>query len=140
MAFSKALIDRQTFTGTLTGTTPFWSASFNVAVPTDRIVLIVVVCLVGSSSGGHLNGAGCVLAEAVYENDNGTVSAPNALSGSNNPATSGNLAPAHAMAADFTPSIAWSTSGTNAVVTINATSTPTRDFAAFVDLYEAGYA
>ncbi|HTQ45609.1 MAG TPA: hypothetical protein VMI75_22775 [Polyangiaceae bacterium] len=116
------------------------------ATTTDRASRIVANVGLTNLSGGHLNVGAFITCEYVVENKNGTVSAPTAISSSNNPAnnTTTTFVAAHAQASDFAtagsgPTCAWSISGTNARLTVtNNSNTSTADVTVWLQAFNFG--
>ena len=98
-------------------------------VTTDRAYRLVANVGLANLTASHLNAAAFITCEYIIENKNGVLSAPGALTGSNNPSnnTTTTFVAAHAQASDFPtagsgPTCAWTISATNARVTITNNS------------------
>lgn len=121
-------------------------ANWEFAIPTDRVVWCRVRVIMGQSSSGHVAAGGNILGECIVENQNGSLSLPNALSSSANP-----QGPTAAQGADSAfgpggesgPYLLWNTSGANITLAlgVGAGSLPGGgDAIAIMDMYQAGYA
>ena len=118
------------------------TVTYDIPIPTDRVVRVFVVVLCGTSSSGHISNGGSCCAEGVYKNNNGTVTACTALASSNNPSnsTTTTYVAAHTQAADLSFAVALSVSSTNCRVTITNNTATAQDAVVFPDLWEIGYA
>lgn len=120
MAQSTVTIDRSIYQGTAAASGGTFNADY--AVPTDKTAYLRATCIVSSASAGHQANTAVLVAEYVAQNKNGTVTAPAAITSSNNPSNS-NTATFVASAAQVSdyaggaPTLTWSVSGTNARAT-----------------------
>lgn len=130
MAQSLAIIDGgKVYQGTAAGTGGTFTADY--AVPTDKAAKFRATAIASHAAASHLDGAASLVAEYVLQNKNGTVTAPGATSGSNNPAnsTTTTFVAAAAQASDASvwsggvPTLTWSINGTNGRVTFTNTGT-----------------
>lgn len=118
------------------------SVTYDIPIPTDRVCRVFVVVICGTSSAGHANNGGSCVAEGVYKNNAGTVTACTALASSNNPSnsTTTTYVAAHAMAGDLSFGVSLTVSSTNCRVTITNNTATAQDAVVFPELWEVGYA
>lgn len=121
------------------------------AVPTDRVMRVEARAFLSGQTGGagHVKSAS-LYAEGVYDNQNGTVAAVTAVSGSTNPSNSSTLTGSRAQASDAAfvgggsgpPTLILSVSGTNvrATLTNNSDSAQAGEGVILLDVYIAGSA
>lgn len=110
--------------------------TISIGIPTDHVRRLFARTLLRTSSSSHITGACALLAEIVVENVNGTMATTSAITSSTNPQnsnTANGFLTSRVEACDSTlqggagtPSTAvWTTSGTNAVLTISNASLAT---------------
>ena len=117
------------YQGTAAGSGGTFTADY--AIPTDQAAKLRATAVASHATAAHLDGAASIVAEYVVQNKNGTVTAPGATSGSNNPSNSATttFVASAAQASDAgvwsggVPALAWSVSGTNARCTFTNTGT-----------------
>ena len=146
VAFKKLI---QVSKGTAAAAGGTFTADF--AIPTDRVVRVEVRGFLSGQTGGagHVVSAS-LYAEGAYENQNGTVVAVTAASGSTNPSNSTTLAAQRAQACDAAlvgggagPStLALSVSSTNvrATLTNNSDSAQSAEAVVYFEAFIAGSA
>lgn len=118
------------------------NVTYDIPIPTDRVVRLFAVTMCGTSGSGHITNGAAVCAEAVFKNNNGTVTLCAATGSSANPMNSNstNYYLAHAQASDLSISALWTVSSTNARLTISNGTATAQDAVMFVDMWEVGYA
>ncbi len=131
----------QKFLGTVHNSS---SQTFDFAVPTDRAMYIKAKIGISKLTTGHLSDAGFLQTEGAYENNNGTLNFIAAQSTSSNPMDNTDSAykAAQLFASDAAfnsmisgeASAVWSTSGTNARLTVT-TPGGAGDYTVIVDTF-----
>lgn len=138
MTSAAVVLDRKLFSGTAAaGASPF----FDVAVPTDKALFLRAHVFLTALSVGNLIAVGGLVAEYVIYNNNGSLTAPTAITTSSNPQNSANLIAVWAEAEDpvlegiATPSTAvWSHTGTVARLTVTNNGVQDADVTITVDV------
>ncbi|HEY1956059.1 MAG TPA: hypothetical protein VGH28_10605 [Polyangiaceae bacterium] len=137
-------VDQKVCTGTAAASAGTMTCDY--ATTTDRATRLVANVGMSALATGHLTATSFITCEYVVENKNGTVSAPTAITSSNNPSnnTTSTFVAAHAQASDSAfastgPSTCvWSISGTNARVTVTNQGATAADVTVWVQAFSFG--
>ena len=135
MGQSVIVFERQISTGTAAGSSGTFAPTLDTSLAkfSNKMVTVHVECRASIASGGNMTGGARLHADYVVENKAGTVTAPAAISGSNNPANDSTttFVASKAQAADAgvwsgsPPTLAMSIVGNKIVATFTNTASST---------------